>query len=152
MLSDSLRYVIEFLENCPNIYADAVGSLKYVEAELIDLNHKIELDTTLGVNSLRTLAQLEVEKRRERRYYKDTVALYEDIAGICKDIATHKTIGKFKRVLEQIEKVETLHEVRGYNPRTDLGKALFETDGLKGYKDYLESLEEDSGIVETVSQ
>ena len=116
LTSDYISNFLNFIKGVDMDYIDAFDGLNVQDKLTQDYLHSLELDNLKCAERSKIATKL-AQNRKERRYYKDKIEIYQPIIEFLDDDNNKKVIRKLEQVLGQVRKQEKIHKNRFYIPR-----------------------------------
>ena len=114
--SDYISNFLNFIKGVDMDYVDALDGLNVQDKLTQDYLHSLELDNLKCAERSKIATKL-AQNRKERRYYKDKIEIYQPIIDFLDDDKNKKVSRKLEQVLGQVRKQEKIHKNRFYIPR-----------------------------------
>lgn len=118
MNTKEMTNLIEYINKAPDMYLEIQREMNRTERLLLDISHKLELQgDMLSTHKKLKLATFIYEIRKERRKYKDALAIIKPLADAMGESSNKKALNKIKQAVLDMQSEEYAQIDRVYKPR-----------------------------------
>ena len=112
--SKAIKEFLDVMDKAKDRYNNAYEMVGELDKSTQDIMHKLELDNLSYKENCKLMTRLKTV-RKDRRYYKDIVEIYQPIIDYKSE--NERSVNLLKHLLGEVRKVEKYHKKRTYVPR-----------------------------------